>query len=73
MIPNFVVIPQGRRKLVYLYKGGKSVSADITTGVRDSSYIQVMEGIKAGDTILTSGLLFLRPGADVKLLKVNER
>jgi hypothetical protein len=32
-----------------------------------------MEGIKAGDTILTSGLLFLRPGADVKLLKVNER
>lgn len=73
MIPNFVVIPQGRKKLVYLYKGGKSVSADITTGVRDSSYIQVMEGIKAGDTILTSGLLFLRPGADVKLLKVNER
>lgn len=71
MIPNLTVIPQGRKKQVYLYKDGKAVQTDITTGVRDSTNIQVLTGLKVGDTVITSALLFLRPGADVKLLKVN--
>lgn len=71
MIPNTVIVPQGRKKQVYLFKGGKSISTDITTGVRDSSNIQVLTGINTGDTVITSGLLFLRPGADVKISKVN--
>lgn len=70
MIPTIVVQPQGRSKLVYLYKGGKSVPAEITTGVRDSANVQVLTGLNIGDTVLTTGLLFLRPGADVKLKKV---
>ena len=71
MIPTIVVQPQGRTKLVYLYKGGKSIPADITTGIRDSSNVQVLTGLNVGDTIITTGLLFLRPGADVKLKKVS--
>lgn len=70
MIPTIVVQPLGRKKLVYLYKGGKSVPADITTGVRDSSSVQVLTGLKVGDTVITTGLLFLRPNGDVKLKKV---
>ena len=45
--------------------------ADITTGIRDSSSVQVLTGLNVGDTVLTTGLLFLRPGADVKLKKVT--
>jgi membrane fusion protein (multidrug efflux system) len=71
MIPNYTVIPQGRKKQVYLFKGGKSMPMDITTGVRDSTNIQVLSGLNLGDTVITSGLLFLRPGADVKISKVN--
>ena len=71
MIPNSVIVPQGRKKLVYLYKGGKSMQADITTGVRDSANIQVLSGLNVGDTVITSGLLFLKPGGDVKLTKVS--
>lgn len=71
MIPTIVVQPLGRKKLVYLYKGGKSMPADITTGIRDSSSVQVLTGLNVGDTVLTTGLLFLRPGADVKLKKVQ--
>jgi len=70
MIPTIVVQPQGRKKLVYLYKGGKSIPVDITTGVRDSARIQVLSGLQAGDTLITTGLLFLRPGGDVKLKKI---
>ena len=60
----------GRKKLVYVYKGGKSIPSDITTGVRDSSEVQVLSGLNVGDTVITTGLLFLRPGADVKLKKI---
>ena len=72
MIPTIVVQPQGRKKLVYLYKEGKSMPTDITTGVRDSLNIQVLSGLNVGDTVITTGLLFLRPGADVKLKKITQ-
>ena len=71
LIPTIVVQPQGRKKLVYLYKNGKSIPADITTGIRDSSSVQVLTGLNVGDTVITTGLLFLRPGADVKLKKIQ--
>lgn len=73
LIPTMVVQPQGRKKLVYLYKGGKSVPVDITTGARDSLNVQVLTGLNTGDTVITTGLLFLRPGADIKLKKIVQR
>lgn len=71
MIPNNIVVPQGRKKLVYLFKDNKSVPVDIVTGIRDSTNIQVLSGLNVGDTVITTGLLFLRPGGDVKISKVN--
>jgi membrane fusion protein, multidrug efflux system len=71
MIPTETVIPQGRTKQVIVYRSGKAVFTDITTGVRDSANIQVLSGINTNDTVITTGLLFLRPNADVKLSKVR--
>lgn len=71
MIPTESVIPQGRKKQVILYKDGKALFTDITTGIRDSSNIQVLSGINTNDTVITTGLLFLRPGAEVKLSKLR--
>lgn len=72
MIPNSSVLPQGRSKFVYLYKGGKAKQTEITTGVRDSTNIQALSGIDKGDTVITSGLLYLRPDVDVKLTKLAQ-
>jgi len=71
MIPTIVVIPQGRKKQVYRYRGGKAMPVEITTGVRDSIQIEVTSGLKAGDTVITSSLLFLRPGIDVEVSRVE--
>jgi membrane fusion protein (multidrug efflux system) len=71
MIPNSSIVPQGRKKLIYVFRNNKAVSTEITTGVRDSANIQVLTGINKGDTVITSGLLFLKPNSDVKITKVQ--
>ncbi|NOT51073.1 MAG: efflux RND transporter periplasmic adaptor subunit [Chitinophagaceae bacterium] len=70
MIPTSSIVPQGRKKLIYLLRNNKAVSTEITTGVRDSVSIEVLTGLSKGDTVITTGLLFLKPNSDVRLSKV---
>jgi membrane fusion protein (multidrug efflux system) len=65
LVPNTVIIPQGRKKQIFLFKGGKAMPSDVVTGVRDSTNIQILQGVDPGDTVITSGILFLRPGMEV--------
>ena len=71
LVPNNAIIPVGRKKQIFLYKGGKASMAEVVTGVRDSTNIQIIEGIKPGDTVSTTGVLFLRQGSDVQLSKIE--
>lgn len=71
LIPNNAIIPIGRRKQIFLYKDGKAAATDVITGIRDSTNIQILEGVKIGDTVITSAILFLRPGSEVVIGKIN--
>ncbi len=71
VLPTQAVIPQARGKKVYVYNNGVAKFVDVTTGVRDSSTVQITSGLKVGDTVLTTGLLSLRPDAKVSLAAVN--
>lgn len=71
IVPSQAVIPQARNKRVIVYKGGKPDFAVITTGIRDSSYVQVLDGVKEGDTVITTALLAIRPESKIKLTKVQ--
>ncbi|MBI5858092.1 MAG: efflux RND transporter periplasmic adaptor subunit [Sphingobacteriales bacterium] len=71
MIPNSSIVPQGRKKLIFLAKNNKAISTEVTTGVRDSTNIQVLSGLNKGDTVITSGLLFVKPNADIKVILKN--
>lgn len=70
MIPTQAIISQARGKKVYVYKDGKADFVDVTTGVRDSSNIQILSGINKGDTIIVTGLLSLKPDAKVNIKQV---
>lgn len=67
MIPNNSVVLLGRQKQIYVYQSGKAMPKEIVTGLRDSTNIQVLTGINPGDTVITSAILFLRPGLEVNL------
>jgi len=71
MIPTESVVPIGRKKQIYQFKNGKAIVMDIITGVRDSSRIQVLNGLNLGDTLITTGILFLKNGSDVKISKIK--
>ncbi len=72
MIPTQAILPQARGKKVIIYRSGIAIFTDVITGIRDSSFIQITSGLKAGDTIITTGLMSLKPDAKVELNKINK-
>jgi membrane fusion protein (multidrug efflux system) len=70
VVPTQAIIPQARGKKVYLFQNGQAKFIDVVTGVRDSSFIQITEGLKQGDTVIVTGLLTLKPDAKVSLGKI---
>ncbi len=70
LIPTQAVLPQARGKKAVLVKNGIAAFTDITTGIRDSSRIQILDGLKTGDTVVVTGLLSIRPDAPVQVGKI---
>jgi membrane fusion protein (multidrug efflux system) len=71
MIPTQAIMPEMGGKKVYVYRDGKAEAVDIETGIRQEDMIQVTKGLQNGDTIITTGILQLRPGAAVRITEVN--
>lgn len=71
MIPSQAIIPVARGKQVVVMRGGGPVFTNIVTGVRDSTRVQVTDGLNAGDTLITTGLLFIRPDSKLKLTNIQ--
>ena len=72
MIPSQAILPQARGKKVIVYHNGTAMFTDVTTGIRDSSFVQVITGLKEGDTIITTGLMSLKPDAKIEISKINQ-
>jgi membrane fusion protein (multidrug efflux system) len=73
MIPTQAVIPQARGKKVALYNNGVATFVDVTTGIRDSTSVQITSGLKKGDTVIVTGLMSIKPDAKVTLAKTTNR
>ena len=70
MIPTQSVIPDARNKKVILLKNGMAAMEVVTLGFRDSAKVEITSGLKAGDTILVTGLLTVKPGSKVMVNKI---
>lgn len=66
-IPSESIIPEMGKNIVYLYKKGLAKPVEITLGIRSADRVQVLDGLSAGDTLLTTGVMQLRKDMPVTL------
>ncbi len=71
MVPTQCIIPSERNKSLILVKSGKAKFVKVTTGLRQSSDIEITQGISEGDTIVVTGIMFLKPGSPIKLSRLQ--
>ena len=67
LIPTQAVVPVQKGKQVFIVQNGKAKAIDIASDIRLDSAVLVTEGLKNGDTVLTSGLMALKDGSPVKV------
>jgi len=72
LVPTQAIISQARTKQLVISKNGVAKFSTVETGVRDSTYVEILSGVKVGDTVVTTGLMGLRPDAPLKITKVNQ-
>ena len=71
MVPTQAIIPEARDKKVIVYNGGNADFKIVTTGTRDSAKVEILSGLSIGDTVITTGLLSIKPGSRIKLSSLN--
>ena len=69
LVPANVVIPDSRSKQITIVEGGIAKLIDVETGYRTTSSVEITKGLKVGDSIIVSGMLFVRQGSNVKISK----
>lgn len=70
-IPSEAIVPEMGKNKVFVYRSGKAYPVDVKIGIRTEAEIQIVKGLSAGDTILTSGTLQLRTGMPVTIDQLN--
>jgi len=70
-VPTTALIPSIKGYTVFLKKGGKALASPIKAGVRNSDFVQILQGVQAGDTLVTTNLLRIRGGSPLSIIKTK--
>ena len=71
LVPTEAVIPEQAGKKVFVLENGKAKEVFIETGIRTANSLEVLTGLKANDTLLTTGILQLRQGLNVQISRID--
>lgn len=70
LIPTQAIIPDEQDKSIIVARNGKALFVKVKTGIRNAANIEITQGIQIGDTIITSGLQFLKEGGKISYGKI---
>jgi membrane fusion protein (multidrug efflux system) len=70
MIPTEAVIPEAKGNKVYVVKNGKSISTKVTLGTRSDKTVEIIDGLAIGDTLITNGIIQVKPDGEVEIKEV---
>jgi membrane fusion protein, multidrug efflux system len=66
-VPAQAVVPSAKGHGVFVLAGGRAELRAVEIGLRTADEVQVLSGLSAGETVLTTNLLRLAPGMKVEL------
>lgn len=64
MAPEQAIVP-GAQPMVFKVVDGKAIATKVRLGVRRAAQVEIVDGLAAGDVVVTAGQLKLRDGAPV--------
>jgi len=67
MVPNISIVRRPAGNIVYVISQGKAGARVVETGANVGGLVQIVSGIKGGETIATDGAAFLTDGTAVKI------
>jgi HlyD family secretion protein len=70
VVPDAAIVttPRGE-KVVFVVSDGRAARRKVTIGLEQGQRVQVLDGVHAGDKVVTAGNLNLKDGAQVQLAK----
>ncbi len=68
-IPEQAIVPQGDSQFVFKIVDGKAALTKVVTGTRREGRVEIVEGLAAGDEVVTAGQLKIRDGSAVSIVK----
>jgi membrane fusion protein, multidrug efflux system len=71
VVPNKAIVPDVKGQKVFLVKEGNAFPQPVITGVRDDEDVEIIKGVAEGDTVVTTGVLMLRPGMAVDIKNIE--
>lgn len=71
MIPTEALIPDIEGHKVYVVQGGAAAERRVQIGLRTEKDVQIVKGLQAADTVITTGILQLVPGAPVRITEAR--
>jgi membrane fusion protein, multidrug efflux system len=66
-VPEQAIVPQGDSQFVFKIVDGKAQLTKVVTGTRREGRVEIVEGLAAGDQVVTAGQLKIRDGAAVSI------
>ena len=69
-VPSQAIIPNVRNKQVIVLRKDSVRFTVVETGIRDSAFVQILDGLQPGDTVITTGLMAIRPTTKVKIQRM---
>jgi membrane fusion protein (multidrug efflux system) len=71
MVSSQALIPSSQGYSVYIVKNNQVQLSPVEIGQRGASVVEVLHGVNNGDTVVTSNLLRLTPGAGVQFVTLK--
>lgn len=72
LVPTQAVVPEINDQTVFVCHNGKVERKVVQLGARTAELVHVKEGIAAGDTIILTGLLSIKPDMSVQIQTLNQ-